>query len=133
MHILGTSPYTSDLIISAPDVVKLLGDGSAGPRLLEVAPDQVHKAIIASAKRHQADPEKAVSVARSLRRAELARIAAADLLGLMEVRQVCLELTYVWDAVLEAALQAEVYSVSYTHLTLPTTLHECRSRWSPYH
>ena len=21
--------------------------------------------------------------------------------------------------------------VSYTHLTLPTTLHECRSRWSP--
>ena len=112
MHILGTSPYTSDLIISAPDVVKLLGDGSAGPRLLEVAPDQVHKAIIASAKRHQADPEKAVSVARSLRRAELARIAAADLLGLMEVRQVCLELTYVWDAVLEAALQAEVYSTT---------------------
>ena len=25
------------------------------------------------------------------------------------------------------------FSVSYTHLTLPTTLHECRSRWSPYH
>ena len=26
-----------------------------------------------------------------------------------------------------------IYAVSYTHLTLPTTLHECRSRWSPYH
>ena len=26
-----------------------------------------------------------------------------------------------------------VIAVSYTHLTLPTTLHECRSRWSPYH
>ena len=24
-------------------------------------------------------------------------------------------------------------AVSFTHLTLPTTLHECRSRWSPYH
>ena len=24
-------------------------------------------------------------------------------------------------------------AVSYTHLTLPTTLHECRSRWSPDH
>ena len=24
-------------------------------------------------------------------------------------------------------------AVSYTHLTLPTTLHECRSRWAPYH
>lgn len=110
MHILGTSPYASDLIISAPDVVKLLGDGSNGPRLLDAAPDQVHKAILASAKRHQADPDKAVAVARSLRRAELARIASADLLGFMEPRQVCLELTYVWEAVLEAALRAEVYA-----------------------
>ena len=24
-------------------------------------------------------------------------------------------------------------AVSYTHLTLPTTLPRCRSRWSPYH
>ena len=24
-------------------------------------------------------------------------------------------------------------TVSYTHLTLPTTRHQCRSRWSPYH
>ena len=110
MHILGTSPYASDLIISAPDVVKLLGDGSNGPRLLDAAPDQVHKAILASAKRHQTDPDKAVAVARSLRRAELARIASADLLGFMEPRQVCLELTYVWEAVLEAALRAEVHA-----------------------
>ena len=26
-----------------------------------------------------------------------------------------------------------VGTVSYTHLTLPTTRHQCRSRWSPYH
>ena len=25
------------------------------------------------------------------------------------------------------------YAVSYTHLTLPTILRSCRSRWSPYH
>ena len=24
-------------------------------------------------------------------------------------------------------------TVSYTHLTLPTIIPECRSRWSPYH
>ena len=24
-------------------------------------------------------------------------------------------------------------TVSYTHLTLPTRCHRCRSRWSPYH
>ncbi|OFT83661.1 bifunctional [glutamine synthetase] adenylyltransferase/[glutamine synthetase]-adenylyl-L-tyrosine phosphorylase [Corynebacterium sp. HMSC29G08] len=108
MKILGNSPYTSDLIIAAPEVVKLLGDGSAGPRLIEPAPDQVKKAIIAASKRYQDDADKAVSVARSLRRAELARIASADLLGLMEVRQVCLELTIIWDAVLQAALLAEI-------------------------
>ena len=26
-----------------------------------------------------------------------------------------------------------IMAVSYTHLTLPTSLAECRSRWSPYH
>ena len=26
-----------------------------------------------------------------------------------------------------------IKSVSYTHLTLPTILRSCRSRWSPYH
>ena len=26
-----------------------------------------------------------------------------------------------------------VITVSYTHLTLPTTARRCRSRWSPYH
>ena len=30
-------------------------------------------------------------------------------------------------------LEQENEAVSYTHLTLPTTLHECRSRWSQYH
>ena len=108
MKILGNSPYTSDLIIAAPEVVKLLGDGSNGPRLLEPAPDQVSKAIIAASKRYQDDADKAVSVARSLRRAELARIASADLLQMMDVRQVCLELTIVWEAVLQAALVAEI-------------------------
>ena len=31
------------------------------------------------------------------------------------------------------ALIARIAPVSYTHLTLPTTICECRSRWSPYH
>ena len=29
--------------------------------------------------------------------------------------------------------RAESQPVSYTHLTLPTTIIRCRSRWSPYH
>ena len=40
-----------------------------------------------------------------------------------------------WSAVMVTAALAFIVTmaVSYTHLTLPTTLHECRSRWSPYH
>ena len=31
------------------------------------------------------------------------------------------------------AMNFFVVAVSYTHLTLPTIRHRCRSRWSPYH
>ena len=107
MKILGTSPFTAELIISAPDVVKQLSDGAAGPKLLETKPEQVSSALVKSTSRH-AKPDKAVAVARSLRRVELARIASADLLGLLPVQQVCYELSTIWNAVLEAALRAEI-------------------------
>ena len=32
-----------------------------------------------------------------------------------------------------APMTVSVEPVSYTHLTLPTILRSCRSRWSPYH
>lgn len=107
MKILGTSPYTSDLLLSAPDVVKQLSDGASGPKLLETSPETVSKSLVAAATRNS-DPDKAIRVARSLRRAELARIAAADLLGMMDVQEVCRSLSLVWDAVLQAALVAEI-------------------------
>lgn len=107
MRILGNSPYTADLIISAPDIVKQLGDGATRPKLLETSEDRVTKSIVAAAARHD-DPDVAIAVARSLRRAELARIASADLLQMLSVQQVCRRLSYVWDAVLEAGLQAEI-------------------------
>ena len=30
-------------------------------------------------------------------------------------------------------MRFDLQPVSYTHLTLPTILRSCRSRWSPYH
>lgn len=62
-------------------------------------------ALVAAAGR-QSDPAKAIAAARTLRRRELARIASADLLGFLEVREVCRALTAVWVAVLQAALEA---------------------------
>ena len=43
-----------------------------------------------------------------------------------------LEKVYALDSVLQV-LQSIPEAVSYTHLTLPTKGHGCRSRWSPYH
>ena len=114
MRVLGSSPYASDLIMSAPDVIKRFGDGASGPKLLNTDSDAVGRALVAAAARHNS-PAKAIGVARALRRAELARIASADLFGLMDVQEVCHSLSMVWDNVLEAALAAEIRAWSLEH------------------
>ncbi|MGH3960361.1 bifunctional [glutamine synthetase] adenylyltransferase/[glutamine synthetase]-adenylyl-L-tyrosine phosphorylase [Mycobacterium sp.] len=105
MHVLGTSAYVPDLLMRVPEVIQSYGDGPAGPKLLDVDPDAVAGALVASASRH-ADPIRGIAAARSLRRRELARIASADLLGMLDVTDVCKALTSVWVAVLQAALDA---------------------------
>lgn len=107
MKVLGNSPYVSQLLLSAPDSVKLYGDDATGPKLMNTDPTTVGRSLVASVSRHD-DAARAVSVARALRRNELARVASADLLGLMDVREVCESLSLVWDNVLEAALRAEI-------------------------
>ncbi|GBG37241.1 bifunctional [glutamine synthetase] adenylyltransferase/[glutamine synthetase]-adenylyl-L-tyrosine phosphorylase [Mycobacterium montefiorense] len=105
MHVLGTSTYVPDLLMRAPRVIQDYGDGPAGPKLIETEPEVVARALIASAARHP-DPVRAIAAARTQRRRELARIGSADLLGMLEVRDVCKALTSVWVAVLQAALDA---------------------------
>lgn len=107
MQVLGTSAYVPDLLLRAPEVIQQYADGPTGPKLLEVEPDGVARALVASAGRH-ADPKRAIAAARTLRRRELARIASADLLGMLEVTDVCRALTSVWAAVLQAALDAVI-------------------------
>jgi [glutamine synthetase] adenylyltransferase / [glutamine synthetase]-adenylyl-L-tyrosine phosphorylase len=107
MHVLGTSAYVPDLLMRAPDVIANYSDGPSGPKLLDVDPEAVAGALVASAGR-QSDPVRAISVARSLRRRELARVASADLLGMLDVTDVCAALTSVWIAVLQAALNAVI-------------------------
>jgi glutamate-ammonia-ligase adenylyltransferase len=107
MQVLGTSAYVPELLMRAPEVIQLYADGPGGPKLLEVEPDGVARALVASAGRHP-DPVRAIAAARTLRRRELARIASADLLGMLEVTEVCKALTSVWVAVLQAALEAVI-------------------------
>ncbi|ULE32058.1 bifunctional [glutamine synthetase] adenylyltransferase/[glutamine synthetase]-adenylyl-L-tyrosine phosphorylase [Mycobacterium sp. IDR2000157661] len=107
MQVLGTSAYVPELLMRAPEVIQSYADGPNGPKLLEVEPDGVARALVASAARHP-DPQRAIAAARTLRRRELARIASADLLGMLEVTDVCCALTTVWVAVLQAALEAVI-------------------------
>ncbi|ORA21287.1 bifunctional glutamine-synthetase adenylyltransferase/deadenyltransferase [Mycobacterium angelicum] len=107
MHVLGTSAYVPDLLMRAPEVIQHYGDGPSGPKLLETGPEAVARALIASAGRHS-EADRAIAAARTLRRRELARIGSADLLGLLEVIDVCRALTSVWVAVLQAALDAVI-------------------------
>ncbi|WP_231376603.1 bifunctional [glutamine synthetase] adenylyltransferase/[glutamine synthetase]-adenylyl-L-tyrosine phosphorylase [Mycobacterium sp. 141] len=107
MQVLGTSAYIPELLMRAPEVIQLYADGPSGPKLLEGDPDSVARALVASAGRH-ADPVRGIAAARALRRRELARIASADVLGLLELTDVCTALTSVWVAVLQAALDAVI-------------------------
>jgi glutamate-ammonia-ligase adenylyltransferase len=107
MRVLGTSAYVPELLMRAPEVIQSYADGPDGPKLCDVEPEGVARALIASAGRH-ADPVRAIAAARTLRRRELARIASADLLGMLEVTDVCHALTSVWVAVLQAALDAVI-------------------------
>ncbi|WP_396915620.1 bifunctional [glutamine synthetase] adenylyltransferase/[glutamine synthetase]-adenylyl-L-tyrosine phosphorylase [Mycolicibacterium sp.] len=107
MRVLGTSAYIPELLMRAPEVLQLYADGPNGPKLLEGDPDSVARSLVASAGRHS-DPVRGIAAARTLRRRELARIASADVLGLLEVTDVCRALTSVWVAVLQAALDAVI-------------------------
>jgi glutamate-ammonia-ligase adenylyltransferase len=98
--LLGTSKLFPDLVVRAPEVLRLLGDPEqlAGRDTDEVA-ESLRQAV-----NRQTYLGNAVATARSLRRHELLRVASADLLGFMDVLTVCHALSSVWAAVLQATL-----------------------------
>ncbi|HVW44027.1 MAG TPA: bifunctional [glutamine synthetase] adenylyltransferase/[glutamine synthetase]-adenylyl-L-tyrosine phosphorylase [Amycolatopsis sp.] len=100
--LLGTSKLVPDLLVRAPEVLQLLGDRA---KLADRDPDEFATSLRATVRR-QPGLNAAVTAARSLRRHELLRVAAADLLGLLDVQAVCLALSSVWVAVLQGALAA---------------------------
>lgn len=99
--LLGTSKYVPQLLVRAPEVLRLLGKPA---ELTGKDPDEVAISLRKAVARHTF-LHQAVSTARSLRRHELLRVASADLLGLLDVPAACAALTSVWAAVLEAVLE----------------------------
>ncbi|MEU4803051.1 bifunctional [glutamine synthetase] adenylyltransferase/[glutamine synthetase]-adenylyl-L-tyrosine phosphorylase [Actinosynnema sp. NPDC023587] len=112
--LLGTSRLVPDLLVRAPEVLRLLADTDA---LVGLDPMVIGNPLRSTVLRYN-DLDRAVTAARSLRRQELLRIASADLLGLVPLRTVCVSLSEVWVAVLEAALDAVVRMTGERHATI---------------
>jgi glutamate-ammonia-ligase adenylyltransferase len=77
-RVLASSRYATGLLLRAPEAVAIFGDDA------ELAPrgaDALRSEMMAAAQRHEDDAEAAVTAVRSVRRRELLRIAAADVLG----------------------------------------------------
>ncbi|WP_106398332.1 bifunctional [glutamine synthetase] adenylyltransferase/[glutamine synthetase]-adenylyl-L-tyrosine phosphorylase [Actinocorallia populi] len=109
-RLLASSAYVTDLLLRAPDAVKILGDDA------ELAPRPVadlRAEMLAVVGRHgdREKAEHAVAAVRAIRRRELFRVSAADLLDLADVRTVSEALSDITAVTLEAALTAAVNKV----------------------
>jgi glutamate-ammonia-ligase adenylyltransferase len=98
-RLLGSSRYATALLEREPQGVRMLG----GELALQSA-EAMTEEMRATASR-QAEPEKAVRAIRAIRRRELFRTAAGDLLGLTDVADVGAGLSRLTDATLEATLE----------------------------
>jgi glutamate-ammonia-ligase adenylyltransferase len=115
-QLLGTSRYVAELLSRAPEALRILGDDAElRPRPAEA----LRTSFRAAAARHD-DPAAAVGAARALRRQELLRIAAADVLGLLDPAEVGEALTDVVAATVGAALDAAVRTVELSRGPMPT-------------
>jgi glutamate-ammonia-ligase adenylyltransferase len=106
MRLLGVSALVPDLLVRAPEVLRLLASPTPGQAdELVRDPAEVAGSLRATVAR-QHDPKVAADTARSLRRHEMLRVACADLLGELDVEGVCAALSSIWVAVLQATLDS---------------------------
>jgi len=118
-RLLASSRYATGLLLHAPKAVAMLGDDS------ELAPRPaaaLHAEITAMLRRHADDPAEAGAVALGLRRRELLRTAAADVLGLSSIQATGEALTTVAAVTIGAALQAATAKAERAAGPLPTRI-----------
>ena len=101
-RVLSTSRYTTRQLEREPEGVRILG-GSLEPLPRESLAEEMSAAV-----ERRTDAESAVKAVRAIRRRELFRISAAELLGVADVESVGAALSRLTDATLEASLRAVV-------------------------
>ena len=99
-RVLGTSKYATDLLLRAPEAVRLLADDLAPRDRTELVSEA---RAIAS---RYSDPVEAVAGLRALRRRELFRLACALVLDAAPADAVARGISAVTDAVIEGGLVA---------------------------
>jgi [glutamine synthetase] adenylyltransferase / [glutamine synthetase]-adenylyl-L-tyrosine phosphorylase len=107
-HVLASSRYATGLLLRAPEAVALFADDA---ELVPKPVDALRAEMMAASRRHDGDAEQASVAVRSLRRRELFRVAAANVLGLLDLAQTGEALTAITTATLDAVLAATVAKV----------------------
>ena len=109
-RVLASSRYATGLLLRAPDAVAMFADDAElAPRGLAA----LRSEMMAAAQRYDDDAEAAVSAIRSVRRRELLRIAAADVLGVTAGLDATGEaLTSVTGATVQTALDVALRKVA---------------------
>ncbi len=118
-RVLASSRYATDLLMRAPEAVALLvHDEDLQPRTEEQLRGEAHS----SAQRHD-DPMAAINAVRAVRRRELFRCSAADLVELVDIDTVGSSLSSIAVATLEGALTAAVRAVeAERRCSMPTSV-----------
>jgi [glutamine synthetase] adenylyltransferase / [glutamine synthetase]-adenylyl-L-tyrosine phosphorylase len=116
--VLASSRYATGLLLRAPEAVALFADDA---ELMPKPVDALRTEMLAAARRHDGDAEQAAVAVRSLRRRELFRVAAANVLGLIDLAETGEALTAVTTASLDAVLAATIAKIeAELHGPLPT-------------
>lgn len=102
--ILGSSRYATDLLLKSPDAVNFLATEES---LLPKSEKDLREEAMATAGRYDNAPE-AVMALRAMRRRELFKISASDILGLTEIETVGNQLAVVATATICGTLSAIV-------------------------
>jgi glutamate-ammonia-ligase adenylyltransferase len=106
--VLASSRYATGLLLRAPEAVALFADDA---ELVPKQADALRAEMTAAARRHDGDAEQAAVAVRSLRRRELFRVAAANVIGLIDLAPTGEALTAITTASLDAVLAATIAKV----------------------
>jgi glutamate-ammonia-ligase adenylyltransferase len=109
-HVLASSRYATGLLLRAPEAVAMFGDDA---ELVPRDPEALRSEMMAASQRYDDDAEAGVTAVRSIRRRELLRIAAADMLEVAPDLSATGEaLTSVTRAAVETALDVATRKIS---------------------